>query len=713
MTRGSGPHAESASEQRHVALVGFMGAGKSTVGKLLAERLNVAFVDLDELIAKNAGHTIVEIFREHGELGFRAHERAALRELLKNDKPLVIATGGGTFVDASMRTWLQRDARTVYLKASVETLWARLSQGTARGSRPLLAGPDPLATMQRMLRDRTPAYEQAEVTIEVETSPSDMLIEQIARALRTGHRGTHVTSGAGNKESPGTTGRAHPAPTTHPGAGAAKGGVRKGQEPPPPQLPASRPHQERSSRPSAPLRKERPAQLSLVPEAMPEPSSSRAAPSEPARTPQPSAHRAAPSESLRTPRPLSHREAPSDSSRAVQNPSSLAPRLDSPRGALSAAAKAPTPLDDDHDKTRAADDGSALLRVQSRQGVYPVELHREAGPWIADAICTVLAGKALAIITDTNVEPLHAAHLRDALASRGRQVTIHSFPAGEEHKSLETVAELYDALLTAGLGRKDGIVALGGGVVGDVAGFVASTFLRGLAHVQVPTTTLAATDASVGGKTGVNTPRGKNLVGAFHAPRAVLIAAAHLATQQPRAHLAGLAEAVKMAATMDDELFEMMAHEARPLAAGEPRLLLHTLAQAIALKAGVVGRDELEQGERAVLNFGHTVGHAIEMGEELELLHGEAVGLGMLAEAAFAETEGWARDVVAPLAGLLGDLGLPTDWQSARIDMSSLWLDKKRVREEAVMPVVQRLGTFELRAVSLAQLTRFLEDRSQ
>ena len=376
------------------------------------------------------------------------------------------------------------------------------------------------------------------------------------------------------------------------------------------------------------------------------------------------------------------------------------------------ARAAPVPIADDGEATLASDDGSGLLRVQSASGAYPVELHRDAGAWLADAICTVLSGKALAIVTDSKVERLHAAALRDALRNRGREVTVHAFPEGEQHKTLDTAAQLYDSLLAAGLDRKDGIVALGGGVVGDVAGFVASTFLRGLAHVQVPTTTLAAVDASVGGKTAVNTPRGKNLVGTFYPPKAVLVAAAHLATQDKRAHLAGLAEAVKMAATLDDDLFAEMMANARPLAAGEPRVLLHTLAQAIALKARIVGRDEHEQGERAVLNFGHTVGHAIETGEQYEILHGEAVALGMLAETQWAEAAGLAAGVVAPLTGLLLALGLPTAWHDVHVDGAALALDKKRVEGQLVIPVVPRLGTFELRNVTISELVELFANRS-
>ncbi|HET6343891.1 MAG TPA: 3-dehydroquinate synthase family protein, partial [Myxococcota bacterium] len=271
---------------------------------------------------------------------------------------------------------------------------------------------------------------------------------------------------------------------------------------------------------------------------------------------------------------------------------------------------------------------------------------------------------------------------------------------------------LYDELLDAGLGRADALVALGGGVVGDMTGFVASTYMRGIGYVQVPTTTLAAVDSSVGGKTAVNTRRGKNLVGTFYPPRAVLIAAAHLRTQDRRGHAAGLCEALKMAACLDAELFAEMESTAARLVSLDPAATLAIIRRAVALKAAVVSRDEREMGERAVLNYGHTLGHAIETGEGYRLLHGEAVGLGMLAEADWAESEGLATHISGQLMRALLAMNMPCEWRRAKVDVGALGLDKKRAGAEVKMPVVRTLGSYEMHNVPLAKLVSYVSHRN-
>jgi 3-dehydroquinate synthase len=352
------------------------------------------------------------------------------------------------------------------------------------------------------------------------------------------------------------------------------------------------------------------------------------------------------------------------------------------------------------------------LCVTTPSATYNVELRHDAGAWLIDAIDAATPNARLFILTDQTVAALHADALTRALVGRGRQVTLHSVPAGEGSKTLETASRLYDELLLAGVCRTDAVVALGGGVVGDLAGFVASTILRGIRSVQVPTTTLAAVDASVGGKTAVNSPRGKNLIGTFHQPQAVLIAREHLATQNPRQHAAGLAEVVKIAATSDALLFERVERDAKALLEFAPQPLLDVIARAVELKALVVGRDEREQGERAILNYGHTIGHAIESGERFRLLHGEAVMLGMLAEAEWAVTQGGSPKVVERLSALAKALALPTSWTAARIDLGALALDKKRQGEEVRLPVVPKPGTVELRNVSLEALASFVQRRT-
>ena len=349
------------------------------------------------------------------------------------------------------------------------------------------------------------------------------------------------------------------------------------------------------------------------------------------------------------------------------------------------------------------------IDISARQGRYPVLLHEVAGPWLHGAVLEQAPGGRIAIITDVQVAAQHEAPLRAGLEAGGRQVFCHRLPIGEASKSLEAAAAAYDALLLAGLDRNDTIVALGGGVVGDLAGFVAATYLRGIGCVQVPTSTLAALDASVGGKTALNTPRGKNLIGTITPPSAVLICIAHLATQSRRQHAAGLVEALKIGLTHDAELFAEVEAQAAPLLAWAPAALSAVLARAIALKAAVVGRDEFETGERAVLNFGHTAGHAIEAAAHYQLLHGEAVALGMLAEMTWAVQSGLSpQQLLVDLQQALAALEAPTQWREVALDRSALRLDKKRCGHELILPVVTAVGQWTLKRLPSAQLEAFL-----
>jgi 3-dehydroquinate synthase len=247
-----------------------------------------------------------------------------------------------------------------------------------------------------------------------------------------------------------------------------------------------------------------------------------------------------------------------------------------------------------------------------------------------------------AVITDDNVGPLYASRVRDALGAT--RTTVLTVPAGEAHKTRDTWARLTDELLAAGFGRDSLVVALGGGVVGDVAGFVAATYMRGIPYVQVPTTLLAMVDASIGGKTGVDTAAGKNLVGAFHQPLAVIVDPSVLATL-PRAHVrAGFAEVIKHGAIADERYLERAVASASNLDAFDPTndATLDLVSRSIEIKADVVRRDEREGGLRKILNFGHTIGHAVELLSDYSMLHGDAIAVGMLYESALAERCGVA-----------------------------------------------------------------------
>jgi 3-dehydroquinate synthase len=277
----------------------------------------------------------------------------------------------------------------------------------------------------------------------------------------------------------------------------------------------------------------------------------------------------------------------------------------------------------------------------------------------AEIIRTAAPAHRYAIISDENVAPLYAARVRDALDSAHTE--LFTIPAGESAKTRELWAHLSDALLAAGFGRDSTILALGGGVIGDLAGFVAATYMRGIPFVQLPTTLLAMIDASIGGKTGVDTPAGKNLVGAFHRPRAVIADPSVLATL-PASHLrSGLAEAIKHGA-IADAAYYLKLEDTLPSLLADPGddAMRALILRSIEIKAGIVVQDEREGGIRRNLNFGHTLGHAIESESGYALLHGEAIAIGMVLEAMLGERLGITAPATASrLRDTVARAGLP------------------------------------------------------
>lgn len=312
--------------------------------------------------------------------------------------------------------------------------------------------------------------------------------------------------------------------------------------------------------------------------------------------------------------------------------------------------------------TRTTDD--AVVFVDA--GGYEVSV----APGLLDRAGEIVAAAApahrYAVISDTNVAPIYAARLVARLSEMGNSVPLCTIPPGEAHKTRDSWAALTDQLLEAKLGRDSTIVALGGGVVCDMAGFVAATFMRGVPVVHVPTTLLAMIDASIGGKTAVDTPHGKNLVGAFHQPNAVLIDPEVLETLPLRELRAGLAEAIKHGAIADSAYFDFICRVAPALLAENPSkrdvlALNHVIEKSVRLKIGIVARDEREKGARKALNFGHTIGHAIEMLSGYSMRHGEAVGVGMLLEVTAAEQDGITEPgTAARIRDALLIAGLPT-----------------------------------------------------
>lgn len=271
-------------------------------------------------------------------------------------------------------------------------------------------------------------------------------------------------------------------------------------------------------------------------------------------------------------------------------------------------------------------------------------------------------GSAAVVVSNTTIAPLYAESLRSALAGRYGRIYEVRLPDGEEHKNWQTLQSIFDVLLEHGCDRKTVLFALGGGVVGDMTGFAAASYMRGIPFVQIPTTLLSQVDSSVGGKTGINHPLGKNMIGAFYQPRRVVCDLNVLGTLPRRQFSAGLAEVIKYGPIADMELFEWLEHQIDDLLALKEVSLAYAVRRSCEIKAVVVGGDEKESGLRAILNFGHTFGHAIEAGMGYGVwLHGEGVAAGMVMAAELSRRLGLVDEAfVRRLTALIERAGLPT-----------------------------------------------------
>ena len=319
---------------------------------------------------------------------------------------------------------------------------------------------------------------------------------------------------------------------------------------------------------------------------------------------------------------------------------------------------------------------SRLVDAGSYRVVIGAGLRHEFARHVASAA----PAHRYAVITDSNIAPHYADAFVASLASLGA-TTLHVVPAGESNKTREEWGRLTDELLDAGCGRDTTVVALGGGVVGDLAGFVAATFMRGVPVVQCPTSLLAMIDASIGGKTGVDTVAGKNLVGAFHPPAIVLADVETLHTLPEAQRRAGLAEAIKHGVVADAGYFERISTRLPALLAGEPAATLDCVTRSVEIKSEVVTSDTHERGRRKILNFGHTLGHAVEQVSGYALLHGEAVAIGMVLEARLAERMGIAEpgtsEVIERVVTRAGLPATPPRSMSVEDVLGATRLDKK------------------------------------
>ena len=263
------------------------------------------------------------------------------------------------------------------------------------------------------------------------------------------------------------------------------------------------------------------------------------------------------------------------------------------------------------------------------------------GNGIIDRMGLLLAkhnwGERYLIITDDIVSALHGARVQETLKEMGLKIDVVDFPAGEASKDMQTSLRIVDRLRARGADRTSALIALGGGVVGDITGFVASIYMRGIPYVQVPTTLLAQVDSSIGGKTGIDLANGKNILGTFYQPKGVFIDLAFLKTLEPRELKIGLAEVVKYGIIDDPEFFGILESKADAIKKGNADLLEEIVTRSCRIKKGVVEIDELEKGVRRILNFGHTIGHAIETESGYTISHGDAVSMGMVASATISE----------------------------------------------------------------------------
>ncbi|VTZ48221.1 Shikimate kinase / 3-dehydroquinate synthase [Methylocella tundrae] len=585
---------------RSIVLVGFMGSGKTSTGRRLAQRLGLPFVDADVEIEAAAGMTIAEIFAKHGEPSFRDGERRVMARILE-DGPRVIATGGGAFLNEETRARIAKRGVSVWLKADPEVLWRRVRK---RSHRPLLQSPDPEKTLRTLLEQRYPHYARADVTVISRDGPHELAVEEIICAIEFFMRFS----------------------------------------PDPPPLTPSRPMNLSKTSAPAPI-------------------------------------------SLATGEVLF--DASGSPPGAAQGPDGRPP--------------------------------AAKVRVDLGARSYDILI---ASGLIAEAgghIQRLAPGAACAIVTDANVAEIHLAGLEESLDKEGVRHSVVIVPPGETSKSFATFAEVCDAVIAAKLERGDLVIALGGGVIGDLAGFAAASIRRGMRFVQIPTSLLAQVDSSVGGKTGINSDHGKNLVGAFHQPSLVLADAHALETLPAREFRAGYAEVVKYGLIGDAGFFGwLQTHWRGVFSGGADRV--HAIATSCRAKAAIVARDEHERGDRALLNLGHTFGHALERINHYDgarLVHGEGVSIGMALAFRFSAKLGlcpWGD--ADRVEAHLREVGLPTrlaDIKGLALDagqiIEAMYQDKKVERGALTFILAREVGDcFVAKSVDAEEVRAFLQD---
>jgi len=519
-------------ESGNIILVGMMGSGKTTVGKVLAKQLGKTFIDSDEEIQKRTGVTIPHIFDVEGEVGFRQRESAVIEDLVKLNN-IVLATGGGAVIQPKNREVMREGGVVVYLKSSVYDLWQRTRHDHTR---PLLRTENPRAKLQELFEQRDAMYcEVANVIIHTSKQSVHTLVSRLTKRLY------------------------------------------------PPQ----------------------------------------------------------------------------------------------------------------YNNQNSQMNNIHTLNVGLGDRSYPIHIGHDLVNHL-ELLLEYLPKKRVAIVTNTTVAPLYLERVKMQLEQHGITVQTIILPDGEQYKTAASLNHIYDELLRQRSERSTPLIALGGGVIGDMTGYAAATYLRGVPFIQIPTTLLAQVDSSVGGKTGINHPLGKNMIGAFYQPKVVLADTATLNTLADKELRAGIAEVIKYGLIRDVEFLTWLEQNMSKLLVRDTDALQYAIAHSCHHKAEVVGADELESGERATLNLGHTFGHAIENGMGYGAwLHGEAVAAGTIMAVDLSVRLGWLTAADCQRVRALFELaGLPTVSPKMGADkyLSLMGLDKKVVGGKIRFVLLHALG---------------------